>query len=281
MCTVIVGFKLSSNTPVVLAANRDELLDRPAQAPQVFVGTQKILAPTDMVRGGTWIGVNARGVFAALTNRTPIASVWDPNHPERMRTRGSLVYEALAHQTAAEAIADIARIRTRAFNGFHLVVGDAVELFTAIGGGVGGPEAPLIIRHASAPSLLIVTNLGIGPNHSPRAEAIMRIWNAETLRLRHETPHRALWDHLLTIHDAEPHTGNNWMKRMASTCIHRPEAENYGTRSSAFVVLDAARGAHPHHAYPAEWRYWHRERPDKLQACQGRWDPVRILPIRE
>lgn len=281
MCTVIVGFNLFANRPVVLATNRDEMFGRAARGPQRIPGAHEVLAPTDMVRGGTWIGVNDRGVFAALTNRTEIASVWDPEQPEKMRTRGVLVHQALASPTAADAISDIARIRTREFNGYHLIVGDKEELFTAVGGGVEGPEHPIVTRHSDAPGLLIVSNLGIGPDHSPRAQAIMRFWNLETLRLHHETPHRALWDHLLTIHDDVPHPDDGWMKRMASTCIHRPETENYGTRSSSFIVLNAAQGMRPYRTYPAEWRYWHRERPDGRHACHGRWDPVRILRIKE
>jgi uncharacterized protein with NRDE domain len=281
MCTVIVGFKLFPNEPVVLAANRDEMLDRPARPPEFAEGARKTLAPVDEVRRGTWIGVNACGVFAALTNRVDVPSVWDPNNPEKMRTRGCLVPWALTHRTASDAIADIARIRTRQFNGYHLIVGDAEELFTAVGGGADGSEHPLITRRSDTPGLLVVSNLGIGPSHSPRAEAIMNVWNLDALRLRRERPHRALWDHLLMIHDQEPHLDAGWMKRMASTCIHRPEDENYGTRSSAFLLMDAAQGASPHQAYPARWRYWHRERPVGKHACQGRWDQVRALPIDE
>ena len=281
MCTIIVGYKLFPNEPIVLAANRDELIDRPAGRPTIDDAPCKTLAPTDLARGGTWIGVNDQGVFAALTNRADVPSVWSPENPEGMRTRGGLVRAALKHPTAADAIADIACDQARRFNGYHLVIGDAEELFIVVGGGVDGAEHPLISRYADAPGILVVTNLGIGPSHSPRSEAIMNVWNLDSLRLRRERPHRALWDRMLTIHDQEPRVGSDWMKRMASTCIHRPRTENYGTRSSAFIVLHTARGTRPHHVHPAEWRYWHRERPDGRHACHGRWDPARILQIKE
>jgi hypothetical protein len=66
------------------------------------------------------------------------------------------------------------------------------------------------------------------------------------------------------------------MKRMASTCIHRPIDDNYGTKSSAFIMLDTAWGP-----YPAEWRWWHRERPaPEAHNCTGRWEPEIRFPIR-
>ncbi|MFA5854207.1 MAG: NRDE family protein [Patescibacteria group bacterium] len=281
MCTVLVGYNLFQHEPLVVAANRDEMLDRAARPPQIFEGARRVLAPTDLVRGGTWIGVNASGVFAALTNRIDVTSVWDPNRPDLMKSRGEIVHLALANRTASDALAVIARLRTRDYNGYHLIVGDAEDLFTAAGGGASGPEHPVIAHHSEEPGLLVVSNLGIGPAHSPRARAIMDVWGDETLRLRHEKPHRALWDRLLTIHDPDPHHENGWMKRMASTCIHRPEEENYGTRSSTFLALNASRGAPPHRKYPAEWRYWHRERPAGAHACHGRWSPVITLPIQE
>ncbi len=281
MCTVLVGFRLFQNEPLVVAANRDEMLDRPAQPPKIIEGPQRVLAPTDLARGGTWIGVNGSGVFAALTNRIDVTSVWDPKRPELMRSRGEIVHLALAHRTAGDALAEIARLGTRSYNGYHLIVGDAEDLFTAAGGGANGPEHPVIAHHSGEPGLLVVSNLGIGHAHSPRARAIMAVWNDERLRLRHEAPHRALWDSLLTIHDPDPHPEDGWMKRMASTCIHRPEAENYGTRSSTFLVLSAARGISPHRTYPAEWRYAYRERPVGAHACGGRWNTPLTLPIQE
>ncbi len=278
MCTVLIGFKLFPSQPVVIAANRDEMLDREALPPQ-FRLRATTLTPLDVARGGTWIGVSERGVFAALTNRIDVTSVWDPKRPRLMKTRGELVQMALGHRTAAEAIADIAQLRTRAYNGYNLIVGDAEELFLARGGGVDGSEHPIVTRQPDEPGLLVVSNLGIGPAHSPRAEAIMDVWNRRRADFREQAPHRAVWDQLLTIHDPDPRSEPAWMRRMASTCIHRPDEENYGTRSSAFVVLQAARGLSPFKTHLAEWRYWHRERPAGTHACEGRWDRTLILPI--
>ena len=271
MCTVIVDFNPTrERCPIVVATNRDELLGRSAEDPRIWPGRPTMLAPVDLQRQGTWIGVNEHGVFAALTNRVDVASVWDPKDPEKMRSRGQLVRIALQHRTAADAIAAVASLPARAYNGYNLVIVDAHEAFIVRGGGIEGAEHPSIERQSDKPGLLIVTNLGIGPKHSPRAEAIMALWERDREILLSEAPHRATWNQLLTIHDPDPHHDSCWMKRMASTCIHRPAEENYGTRSSAFITLSPKWGA-----YGAEWRYWHRDG----HACSGPWDRVRTLPI--
>ena len=55
---------------LVLAANRDEYLDRAAEKPTLRrSGNRTVLAPRDLQAGGTWLGLNDAKLFAALTNR--------------------------------------------------------------------------------------------------------------------------------------------------------------------------------------------------------------------
>ena len=78
MCTLIALHRPHPRVPLVVAANRDEYLDRPASGLAIFEsGGRRIVAPRDLRAGGTWLGLNDRGMFAALTNRpnpTPDAS---------------------------------------------------------------------------------------------------------------------------------------------------------------------------------------------------------------
>ncbi len=272
MCTVIVGYKLFDRQPIVIAANRDELLDRPTEPPAPSDDEVRILSPKDLQRGGTPIGVSGAGVFAAITNRFDVESVGG------QASRGYLPLMALMESTAHDAMLRITALDARGYNGFNLVVGDeATGLFVIRGDGAGGRPHPYVhdVIPPSDQGLMIVSNLGIGPAHAPRAEKVARVWEAE--RLQRERPHRAVWDALLTIHDPHPNEDAAWMKRMASTCIHRPSEDNYGTKASAFIVLDGAWGR-----YGAEWRWWHRERPDPgTHNCQGRWQPELKLPIAQ
>ncbi len=265
MCTLIVAAGLFPRHPLVIAANRDELLDRPSLPPGVMDGEPRLLAPVDVQRGGTWIGVNARGVFAAVTNRNDVVSVGGKD------SRGELALMALEAAEAEDAASRVARLDMRRYNGFHLVLADAKRVFLAYGDGERSSESRARIEELGR-GMHVVSNLGAGPSHAPRAEEVERVWIGRGLA-RHK-PHRATWDALLTLHDPSPRHGAEWMKRMASTCIHRPAEENYGTKSSAFILYDDAWGA-----YGAAWRWWHRERPADGHACAARWEPERCLPI--
>jgi len=69
VCTIVIAWQVFTDTPVVVAANRDELLDRPSEPPAVVEEDPRVGAPRDAEAGGTWIGYNEHGVLVALTNR--------------------------------------------------------------------------------------------------------------------------------------------------------------------------------------------------------------------
>lgn len=101
MCLLAIQFRTFAEAPLLAAANREEFFDRPALAPQVIELSQRggpqILCGIDARAGGTWLGVNQRGVFVAVTNR-PKARV-----PAAPRSRGQLCLDLLACRSAAEA----------------------------------------------------------------------------------------------------------------------------------------------------------------------------------
>ncbi len=66
MCTVTVH---RSADRLLVTMNRDEARDRaPEVPPAIHHNDVNWLAPSDSARGGTWIGVNDRGVVACLLN---------------------------------------------------------------------------------------------------------------------------------------------------------------------------------------------------------------------
>ena len=67
MCILALALGVNSHYPLVLLFNRDEAFERPTQA--LFRWAQSdITAGLDLMNGGTWLGVNDSGDFAALTN---------------------------------------------------------------------------------------------------------------------------------------------------------------------------------------------------------------------
>src|SRR5262245_12365665 len=66
MCLLIVQSRVHRDAPLVVAANRDELLARPAISMTVL--EPGIVGGRDLLAGGTWLALNRQGVFAGLTN---------------------------------------------------------------------------------------------------------------------------------------------------------------------------------------------------------------------
>ena len=70
MCLLVVVSRLDPTAPLVVGANRDERLERPASAMTVLSDAGPASwADTTTKPGGTWLAVNEHGVVAGLTNR--------------------------------------------------------------------------------------------------------------------------------------------------------------------------------------------------------------------
>ncbi len=127
MCLIIFAHQAAETCPLVVAANRDEFFLRPTQHAGFWPesdGQAQILAGRDLQAGGTWLGVDRRGRFAAVTN------IRDPSQfEEKPRSRGELPVNFLNSDLApgeyctqiADSFADYA--------GYNLLVGDDESMF--------------------------------------------------------------------------------------------------------------------------------------------------------
>jgi len=120
MCLLAIFFRAVSDAPLVIGANREESYDRPGESPQLLPGRIAALGGRDPAAGGTWLGVNARGVVVAVTNR-PI-----PQVPTKPRSRGLLTRDLLDCSTAKDAV-DLAvkELSTKRYAGCNLLCADA------------------------------------------------------------------------------------------------------------------------------------------------------------
>ena len=123
MCTLIVLHRCVEASPLLVVANRDEYFERPAEGPTLrdvptASGTARLLAPRDVREGGTWLGLNEYGLFAALTNRRCASP--DPDR----RSRGLIVTDALTAARARDAAEMIESLDADAYNPFNLLVAD-------------------------------------------------------------------------------------------------------------------------------------------------------------
>src|SRR3984957_4053648 len=130
-------FGVVTDAPLIVAANRDERLDRPAIPMTVLQPSDpRILGGQDLLAGGTWLAVNEHGVVAGLTNQ-PSANGRDPSK----RSRGELPLASAVHRTAAEAVDAVSsELDPAAYNPCWMLDGDRETLFAIGISGSGMPE---------------------------------------------------------------------------------------------------------------------------------------------
>src|ERR1700722_1741674 len=116
-----MAFGLDPDAPLVVGANRDERLARPATAMGVLRESgPRILGGRDEVAGGTWLAVNSDGLVAGLTNR-PMPDGPDPTK----RSRGELPLALALHRRADDAVGEFLKnIRPAEYNPAWFLVGD-------------------------------------------------------------------------------------------------------------------------------------------------------------
>ena len=125
MCTVIIHRRSGHDWPLLLAANRDEMIDRAWLAPgRHWPDRPETTAGQDTVAGGTWIGINDWGVVAAILNGHGALGP-----AEGYRSRGELPLEVLEHADAAAAAEALQDVNPNAYRPFNLVIADNRDAF--------------------------------------------------------------------------------------------------------------------------------------------------------
>ena len=129
MCLLALFYRVVEDAPIVVGANREEEYSRGGEPPQLLDGPVPAVAGRDPRAGGTWFGVNQRGVLVAITNR-PKSEV-----PAQPRSRGLLARELLDCPTAAAALERATQELERGcYAGCNLLCADA-ESATVVHGG--------------------------------------------------------------------------------------------------------------------------------------------------
>jgi uncharacterized protein with NRDE domain len=213
MCTLIVASNVWKDWPLVIAANRDEQVLRPSAPPSVrSILKMSVLAPTDLKAGGTWLGLNAAGLIVGITNRfgTPADT--------SKKSRGALVFAALANANRDDAVRKISDLNAGDYNGFHLLIADTGGATVLWSDGQQLSVDPL------ESGVHVLTERSYGAGDSARLEFLQTrlLALAETKKLE-----RSELDNILRRHAVMGFEG---------TCVHLPEMD-YATRSSTIIQL--------------------------------------------
>ena len=224
VCTLIAIHRCVHGAPLVVAANRDEYYDRPAEPPALRRPGRDgerdgpIVAPLDLRAGGTWLGVNAMGVFAAVTNLRCSAP------DSARRSRGMVVMDALREGTAARSADFLKTLSEEAYNPFNCFVADRERAFQLVYRDVPRlKELPAGVH--------VIGNAEPEEEPVPKTERVRAAAEAIAGRARDE-----VLGELASVcreHETEEHGISN-------TCVH---LDTYGTRSSALLLLADDRSA--------------------------------------
>jgi len=220
VCLLVVAFHVVPGTSLLIGANRDEFLSRPAVPVTVLrPGTPRILGGRDLQSGGTWLAINEHGVFAGLTNQ-PLGEDRDLTR----RSRGELPL-ALASQPAARDAVDLLldSHRPEDYNGSWLLAGDGDSLFYIDFTGLVDAE-PVALQ----PGLYVLENRPLG-SPSPKVDHVTRALGA----MSDVDTALATLRHVLADHVALESVMAGDGATTTANCVHR---DGYGTRSSCIVL---------------------------------------------
>ncbi len=220
MCTLAIYLRVFPHYPVVIAANRDEVLARPAAAPTRLSERPVVVGGQDLKAGGTWLAINEFGLIAGLLNRRSD----QPPDPQR-RSRGLLCLDALRYRTVDDAVRFVAAQDPEHYNPFNLL------LASRHGAAVAHNRHGRIDTTTLTRGAHLLTNLDVDDFECPRISRSFSRFaalasEAADPRLMRQRLAALLSDHSTQL---DPRTG-----RPNSLCLHLGD---YGTRESSLIFL--------------------------------------------
>jgi len=251
MCLITFALQQHPEFPLIVAANRDEFFARPTRAAQFWNSdtddnnAPPFMAGRDLQAGGTWLGLNRSGRFAALTNYREAPSVTPHTQP----SRGTLTVNALCTDQHSHQYLHTLSRGANNYSGFNLIAGTAEELYYFSN------------RRNTAPQQLSAGYYGLsnGLLDSPWPKV-----NSSRARLEHiveqdrQLPSSAgaqalakqllemMRDTQLASQHRLPNTGvpTPLEHKLSSRFIEHPELPGYGTRASSIVLIDRQQHAY-------------------------------------
>ncbi|MCP5367179.1 MAG: NRDE family protein [Hyphomicrobiales bacterium] len=226
MCTVIVLRRPGHPWPLLLAANRDEMADRPWDPPgRHWPGRPGTRAGRDRLAGGTWLGLNDAGVVAGILNRRHSLGP-----APGMASRGELPLRALDAADAQEAVANVrAAVAEAPYRPFNMVIADAAAGFWLRHTDDG------VTEHFALPDNLgMVTAYDLNDPASPRAARFLPRFTAAPV----PDPAAGDWTAWTDLLGSRDHAA--WAGPDGALCVVRGDA--FGTVSSSLVALPAPGG---------------------------------------
>ncbi|OOG39678.1 NRDE family protein [Polaromonas sp. A23] len=243
MCLISFAIGASEHWPLVIAANRDEFLDRPTLPLarwRTEAGTE-VISGRDLRAGGTWMGLTPGGRLAMLTNVREVPRITGE------RSRGELVMRWL--EGGMDAGQFVASTDPTAYGTFNLVLGDFQSST-----GSSGPSWHWLSNQPGldwqarelSPGLYGLSN-GALDTPWPKTVALKQAMQSALESPNEDELQARLWFALQDRQRAsDPHLPRTGVplpleRALSSVFVDFPE-HGYGTRSSTLLVARAGEG---------------------------------------
>ena len=217
MCLAAFSHLASAQYPLVFAANRDELHERPSAPAGWWHDHGTILGGRDLKAGGTWLAVDRRGRLAAVTN---FRDGSDAVYP---RSRGLLVQDYLTGSLSADDYLATLKAHETDYGPYNLVIFDSRRLHYA------SNRAP---GQELGAGIYALSNTHLDSAWPKVRHAQARL----SACLEDDAPDACLFDLLAdeTLHRDLPASTEAATRLMSTVFI---KDDRYGTRSSTVILL--------------------------------------------
>jgi len=223
MCLIVFSYNTHPDYKLILAANRDEFYDRPTTTADWWEDHAEILAGRDLKARGTWMGIDKKGRFAAVTNYRDISNI-----REDVKSRGNLPVDFLLNGHSSVAYSENVLKNAKEYNGFNLLVLD--EEMTHLSNYENKVNRLDSGIYGLSNALLDTSWPKVEKAKEGFRERIARDFVLEDLI-------HVMQDEEMAIDDALPQTGLpiDLERAVSAMCIRTP---NYGTCCSTAITID-------------------------------------------
>jgi len=221
MCTLLILYRPLHKWPLIIAGNRDEMKNRPSLSPGKHWAIDKnIIAGKDLTAGGSWLGINNRGLIATILNRP---NSLGPN--KEKFSRGDIIINVLKNKDIKTALTYIELLDITNWRPFNLFIANNKNAYWIKNTGKNKVTINLISegRH-------FLDSYDLNSKKSDRYNNNINKFNS----LKDPDPDKSDWKEWIDFLASTSHPKN---KPLAAMNISNSYNNNYGTLSSSIIAL--------------------------------------------
>ncbi len=221
MCTLLILYRPLHKWPLIIAGNRDEMKNRPSLSPGKHWGNDKnIIAGKDLTAGGSWLGINNKGLISTILNRP---NSLGPN--KEKFSRGDIIINVLKNKDIKTALTYIELLDITNWRPFNLFIANNKNAYWIKSTGKNKITINLISegRH-------FLDSHDLNSKTSDRYNNNINKFNS----LKDPDPDKSEWKEWIDFLACTSHPKN---KPLAAMNISHSYNNNYGTLSSSIIAL--------------------------------------------